>query len=141
MQLPLQLLLLEETTILYLQSNNAAGATITANKTGTLNTKSVTASQLATNSPLLPHKMNGQLHQPPAPMPGNALKAGGINRNNKGPPDLPPRGIARGNSIGSGPPSRDASLNRRMPPDVPPKRSSLTRSDLALFADMVIILE
>ena len=119
-------------------SQSNTGATITANKTGTLNTKSVTASQLATNSPLLPHKMNGQLHQPPAPVPGG-IKAGGINRNNKGPPDLPPRGIARGNSIGSGPPSRDASLNRRMPPDVPPKRSSLTRSDLALFSDMVSI--
>ena len=84
--------------------------------------------------------MNGQYQQPPAPMPGNSMKAGGINRHTKGPPELPPRGIARGNSIGSGPPSRDTSLNRRIPPDVPPKRSSLTRSDLALFSDMVSIL-
>ena len=85
--------------------------------------------------------MNGTYQkQPPAPIPGNSIKAGGINRQTKGPPDLPPRGIARGNSIGSsGPPSRDTSLNRRIPPDVPPKRSSLTRSDLALFSDMVSI--
>ena len=30
-----------------------------SNKTGTLNTKSVTASMLATDSPVLPHKVNG----------------------------------------------------------------------------------
>lgn len=78
-------------------------ATITTNKTGTLNTKAVTASQLATNSPILPHKMNG--NNPP-----------------KEPPALPPRGV----SIRS----RDV---KPPPPAVPPKRSSLTRSDLALF--------
>ena len=45
------------------------------------------------------------------------------------PPALPPRGVSRG-SI-----SRDASLNRKpTPPAVPPKRTSLTRSDLALFS-------
>ena len=52
----------------------------------------------------------------------------------KGPPALPPRGV----SIRS----RDSSINRNdqgmgmkpPPPAVPPKRSSLTRSDLALFS-------
>ena len=34
-----------------------------ANKTGTLNTKSVTASMLATDSPILPHKANGSYTQ------------------------------------------------------------------------------
>ena len=81
--------------------------------------------------------MNGQYQQPPAPMPGNSVKAGGVNRNVKDPPALPPRGIARGNSIGSAPPSRDTSLNRRIPPDVPTKRSFLTRGDVALFSDTV----
>ena len=33
------------------------------NKTGTLNTKSVTASMLATDSPILPHKLNGSYTQ------------------------------------------------------------------------------
>ena len=33
------------------------------NKTGTLNTKSVTASMLATDSPILPHKVNGSYTQ------------------------------------------------------------------------------
>jgi hypothetical protein len=33
------------------------------NKTGTLNTKSVTASMLATDSPILPHKVNGNYQQ------------------------------------------------------------------------------
>ena len=87
----------------------ANGLTITSNKTGTLNTKAVTASQLATNSPILPHKMNG--NNAPAPP-------------NKGePPALPPRGVSIRNN-GNKPP----------PPAVPPKRSSLTRSDLALFS-------
>ena len=50
-----------------------------ASKTGTLNTKSVTASQLAQDSPVLPHKMNNGYHplassQPP-----------------KVPPAVPPR--------------------------------------------------
>ena len=86
---------------------------ITSNKTGTLNTKSVTASQLATNSPILPHKMNG--HE------GNGSRGE--------PPALPPRGVSRGSL------SRDASLTRKPPPPaVPPKRTSLTRSDLALFS-------
>ena len=52
----------------------------------------------------------------------------------KGAPALPPRGV----SIRS----RDSSMNRNdqgmgikpPPPAVPPKRSSLTRSDLALFS-------
>ena len=90
------------------------GHQITSNKTGTLNTKSVNPSQLATNSPILPHKMNGNKPEPPS----------------KEPPALPPRGV----SIRS----RDNSINGRNgpkppPPAVPPKRSSLTRSDLALF--------
>ncbi len=97
--------------------------TIMSNKTGTLNTKSVTASQLATNSPILPHKMNGN---------GSINNQGlGLDKNGgRGePPALPPRGVSRQNS-------RDASLTRNKPPPpaVPPKRSSLTRSDLALFS-------
>ena len=42
------------------------------NKTGTLNTKSVTPSQLATDSPILPHKItDGTYPQPPEPtLPG-----------------------------------------------------------------------
>ena len=53
-----------------------------ANKTGTLNTKSVTASQLAQDSPVLPHKMNNGHpgSQPPA-APGQV----------KIPPAVPPR--------------------------------------------------
>ena len=90
---------------------------ITSNKTGTLNTKSVNPSQLATNSPILPHKMNGNKPEMPP---------------SKEPPALPPRGVSiRGSS-------RDNSINGRNnkppPPAVPPKRSSLTRSDLALFS-------
>ena len=94
------------------------GGSITSNKTGTLNTKAVTASQLATNSPILPHKMNG--NSVPAPP----------SKDGRGePPALPPRGV----SIRS----RDGSMTRNAkppPPAVPPKRSSLTRSDLALFS-------
>ena len=41
-------------SIFALQQPGLSG--ITANKTGTLNTKTLTASQLATNSPILPHK-------------------------------------------------------------------------------------
>ena len=88
---------------------------IISNKTGTLNTKSVNPSQLATNSPILPHKMNGNKPEMPP---------------SKEPPALPPRGVSiRGSS-------RDSSINGRKPPPpaVPPKRSSLTRSDLALFS-------
>ena len=91
---------------------------ITANKTGTLNTKAVTASELATNSPILPHKLNGNNAPSAPPTKGD-------------PPALPPRGV----SIRS----RDGSLVRNSkppPPAVPPKRSSLTRSDLALFSDV-----
>jgi hypothetical protein len=113
----------------FLQEPSNGSCMITANKTGTLNTKSVTASQLATNSPILPHKMNGQFYN---------------SDSSRDPPALPPRGIPR-------PPlSREGSLNRMQsstltregslgrgakpaPPAVPPKRSSLTRSDLALF--------
>ena len=93
--------------------SGSAAAMITTNKTGTLNTKAVTASQLATNSPVLPHKMMAAYSQ------GN---------NGTDPPALPPRGIQR-------PLSREGSLNSKgmTPPAVPPKRSSLTRSDLALF--------
>lgn len=93
------------------------GASITSNKTGTLNTKAVTASQLATNSPILPHKMNGGAAPAPPSKDGRGE-----------PPALPPRGV----SIRS----RDGSMTRNAkppPPAVPPKRSSLTRSDLALF--------
>ena len=36
---------------------------VPGNKTGTLNTKSVTASMLATDSPILPHKLNGSYTQ------------------------------------------------------------------------------
>ena len=49
---------------------------ITTNKTGTLNTKAVTASQLATNSPILPHKMNGQYYNVSA---GPELPVGSIS--------------------------------------------------------------
>jgi hypothetical protein len=101
--------------------------TIMSNKTGTLNTKSVTASQLATNSPILPHRMNNGSNAP-AP-PGEAKKNGGLRGE---PPALPPRGVSSSRS-------RDGSTNRNNgnkppPPAVPPKRSSLTRSDLAIFS-------
>ncbi|XP_059082484.1 dystrophin-like [Tigriopus californicus] len=101
-------------------SGGSASAMITTNKTGTLNTKSVTASQLATNSPILPHKMNGQF----------------INQQGSDPPPpaLPPRGVPRPN-----PPQREGSLvkngTKPQPPAVPPKRSTLTKSELALYPD------
>lgn len=123
--------------ILHEPNNGNHQSTIMSNKTGTLNTKSVTASQLATNSPILPHRMNGQLHNAPAPPPEGPKGSINSNNNNNGgrgePPALPPRGIARGSN------SREPSLTRNggqkgPPPAVPPKRSSLTRSDLALFS-------
>jgi len=108
-----------------------SNGSITSNKTGTLNTKAVTASQLATNSPILPHKMNGN-NTPAPPSKNDPLsngRHGGLHQKS-GPPALPPRGV----SIRS----RDGSMNRDQvkppPPAVPPKRSSLTRSDLALFS-------
>ena len=95
-------------------TNGNTHPSITSNKTGTLNTKSVTASQLATNSPVLPHKLNGNGPAPPS------------RENGRGdPPALPPRGVS----------VRSAS-NKPPPPAVPPKRSSLTRSDLALFENV-----
>ncbi len=102
------------------QPPTGVAAMITTNKTGTLNTKSVTASQLATNSPILPHKMNGQYYNTP------------VGENTREPPALPPRGIPRPGSA-----SRDGSVSR-VPPAVPPKRSSLTRSDLALFESVSV---
>ena len=94
---------------------------ITTNKTGTLNTKAVTASQLATNSPILPHKMNGQYYNvPPESGP-------------REPPALPPRGIPRP-ANGSGGQQQRQPNGKPVPPAVPPKRSSLTRSELALFS-------
>ena len=100
---------------------------ITTNKTGTLNTKAVTASQLATNSPILPHKMNGHYYNVSA------------DAGTREPPALPPRGIPRpGSGLGSNGTGRQPN-GKPIPPAVPPKRSSLTRSDLALFsADSVI---
>merc|ERR1719510_2453435 len=93
-------------------------ASITSNKTGTLNTKAVTASQLATNSPVLPHKLNGNGPAPPS------------KENGRGqPPALPPRGV-----------SVRSAVTKPPPPAVPPKRSSLTRSDLALFENVSKIL-
>ena len=98
-------------------TNGNTHPSITSNKTGTLNTKSVTASQLATNSPVLPHKLNGNGPAPPS------------RENGRGdPPALPPRGVS----------VRSAS-NKPPPPAVPPKRSSLTRSDLALFENVSTI--
>ena len=93
---------------------------MTANKTGTLNTKTLTASQLATNSPILPHKFehNSTSHHAPSGVNNSASSA-------REPPALPPRGIARG----SAPPS--GGNGRKVPPEVPPKRSSL--SNLALY--------
>ena len=96
-------------------------ASITSNKTGTLNTKAVTASQLATNSPVLPHKMNGNGPAPPNTSSKDINGGGGRGD----PPALPPRGVSV--RPGSGKPP---------PPAVPPKRSSLTRSDLALFENV-----
>ena len=93
---------------------------MTANKTGTLNTKTLTASQLATNSPILPHKFEHNSHAVSA---GNNPISNLVN-NGKEPPALPPRGIARGSA-----PQQDR--NRKVPPEVPPKRSSL--SNLALY--------
>ena len=97
--------------------SSSAAAMITTNKTGTLNTKSVTASQLATNSPVLPPKMsvNGN---------GGHQTGNGQSRRQP-PPALPPRGIPR--------PNGTTASNGKTPPAIPPKRSSLTRSDLALF--------
>ena len=92
-------------------------ASITSNKTGTLNTKAVTASQLATNSPVLPHKLNGNGPAPPT----TSKENGGRGE----PPALPPRGVSVRSGTGKPP-----------PPAVPPKRSSLTRSDLALFENV-----
>jgi hypothetical protein len=110
----------------------ANGLGITSNKTGTLNTKAVTASQLATNSPILPHKIMNGNNMAPAPPSKTDISNGRVGP--KGAPALPPRGV----SIRS----RDSSMNRNdqgmgmkpPPPAVPPKRSSLTRSDLALFS-------
>ena len=96
-------------------------ASITSNKTGTLNTKAVTASQLATNSPVLPHKMNG--NGPAPPHTTSKDQNGGGGRGD--PPALPPRGVSVRSATGKPP-----------PPAVPPKRSSLTRSDLALFENV-----
>lgn len=102
-----------------------ASAMITTNKTGTLNTKAVTASQLAQNSPLLPHKMSGQYYS-----------VGDSSRTE--PPALPPRGVPRplsrdGSREGGGLFRENSLGSKPVPPAVPPKRSSLTRSDLALF--------
>ena len=99
---------------------------MTANKTGTLNTKTLTASQLATNSPILPHKFehNSQQHHHHAPS-GVNHSAAARDGGGREPPALPPRGIARG----SAPPQ--GSGGRKVPPEVPPKRSSL--SNLALY--------
>ena len=81
------------------------------NKTGTLNTKSVTASQLAQDSPVLPHKMNNGYHNQP---PGHV----------KIPPAVPPR-------------SRDSSVTRAQYQTITSltnglatiKRNSLGRAD------------
>merc|ERR1719341_455474 len=62
------------------------------NKTGTLNTKSVTASMLATDSPILPHKVNGSYTQQTPLQPPDLL-------NIRVPPAVPPR-------------ARETSLNR-----------------------------
>ena len=97
-------------------------ASITSNKTGTLNTKAVTASQLATNSPVLPHKMNGNGPAPPNSTTSKDQNGGGGRGD---PPALPPRGVSVRSATGKPP-----------PPAVPPKRSSLTRSDLALFENV-----
>eukprot|EP00095_Tigriopus_kingsejongensis_P011403 snap_masked-scaffold68_size422247-processed-gene-3.15 protein:Tk11403 transcript:snap_masked-scaffold68_size422247-processed-gene-3.15-mRNA-1 annotation:"isoforms a c f g h-like" len=103
----------------YMQDSANPGnvsAMITTNKTGTLNTKSVTASQLATNSPILPHKMNGHYSSLQTDPP---------------PPALPPRGQPGRPQ----PPPREGSLAKPQPPAVPPKRSTLTKSELALYSD------
>ncbi len=105
--------------------SSQASAMITTNKTGTLNTKSVTASQLATNSPVMTHRMVA------AAAAAAAAAASGYN-SAADPPALPPRGMPRPGQL-----SREGSLSssssKPAPPAVPPKRSSLTRSDLALF--------
>ena len=67
----------------------------------------------------------------PAPPSKTDISNGRGGIKGHGPPALPPRGV----SIRS----RDSSMNRDQgikppPPAVPPKRSSLTRSDLALFS-------
>jgi len=76
------------------------GGSGSVNKTGTLNTKSVTPSQLATDSPILPHKMsNGAYPQPPDPtLPVIAAFQHTANGDQiKVPQNVPPR--TRENSI------------------------------------------
>jgi len=90
------------------------------NKTGTLNTKSVTASQLAQDSPILPHKMNGGYAQPP----DAKVSLVGYNSDTKVPPAVPPR-------------TRESSVNRQFqtlngngnPGLATVKRNSMSRTD------------
>jgi len=103
-----------------------------ANKTGTLNIKSVTASQLAQNSPLLPHKMNGHYINLQSTGPSC-----GVNDSDHrcDPPALPPRGVPRPKLHEDSQKPGTRAVMKPIPPAVPPKRSSLTRSELALYSD------
>lgn len=97
------------------------------NKTGTLNIKSVTASQLAMDSPILPQKMNGHYikHQ------SLSLNSGSLSD----PPALPPRSAPHPRLHGDGVTKVKTAPMQLFPPAVPPKRSSLTRSELFLHPD------
>ena len=97
------------------------------NKTGTLNIKSVTASQLAMDSPILTQKMNGHYinHQ------SISLNSGSLSD----PPALPPRSAPHPRHVGLT--KVKTTPMQPFPPAVPPKRSSLTRSELFLHPEKV----
>ena len=89
------------------------------------------------NSPLLPHKMNG--HYINLQLPGPSC---GVNDGDRcDPPALPPRGLPcpKFHEDSQKPGSR--SVIKHIPPAVPPKRSSLTRSELALHSDQARYLK
>ena len=90
--------------------------TATTSKTGTLNTKSVTASQLAQDSPVLPHKMNNGYHPTTTTNPP------------KVPPAVPPR-RDRDPSGGRGAGQQFQTLSNMTNGLATVKRSSLGRAE------------
>ena len=103
------------------------------NKTGTLNIKSVTASQLAMDSPILPPKMNGHYvnHQS---LGLNSVRDDGGPSD---PPALPPRSAPHLRLHSDSVTTVKTAPMQPFPPAVPPKRSSLTKSELFLHPDKV----